>query len=186
MSQGAVFIVGYGNCLRGDDGVGQEVAQALWRQRGQIAALVGASINWAHQLTPEMAPELAASRLGIFVDAACDSRPAGSVTVEMLGPPPGAGAGAGAAAIAPAGPAVSTGCWQDLGPRELLALAFELYGSAPPAALVSVGVGSLEFGVGLSPTVRAAVPRAVATVRLLLAPERSQEGSIGPVVAAKP
>ena len=169
-----VFIVGYGNSLRGDDGVGQEVARELWRQRGQSAELAAASIDWAHQLAPEMAPELAASSLGIFVDAAGGGRPAGAVTVEVLGLGlEGRSDGQARAAVA-----AGVGCWEDLGPWQLLTLAFELYGNAPPAALVSVGVGSLELGAGLSPAVEAAVPRAVAVVRLLLAAERHRQAAL--------
>lgn len=168
MSPRPVFIVGYGNSLRGDDAVGQEVAQALWELREHSADLAAASITWAHQLTPEMAPELAASGFGIFVDAAAGNRPAGSVTVEVLG---GGCRGAGA-------PAVATGCWQDLGPRQLLRLALDLYGNAPPAVLVSVGAGSMEPGVGLSPAVEAALPNAVAAVRLVLAAERYREAHL--------
>lgn len=176
MSPSPVFIVGYGNSLRGDDAVGQEVAQALWELREHSADLASASITWAHQLTPEMAPELAASGFGIFVDAAAGNRPAGSVTVEVLG---GGCRGAGApAATAPAATAVATGCWQDLGPRQLLQLALDLYGNAPPAVLVSVGAGSMEPGVGLSPAVEAALPNAVAAVRLVLAAERYREAHL--------
>lgn len=173
MSPSPVFIVGYGNSLRGDDAVGQEVAQALWELREHSADLAAASITWAHQLTPEMAPELAASGFGIFVDAAAGNRPAGSVTVEVLG-----GGGGCRGAGAPAATAVATGCWQDLGPRQLLRLALDLYGNAPPAVLVSVGAGSMGPGVGLSPAVAAALPNAVAAVRLVLAAERYREAHL--------
>ena len=177
MSPSPVFIVGYGNSLRGDDAVGQEVAQALWELREHSADLAAASITWAHQLTPEMAPELAASGFGIFVDAAAGNRPAGSVTVEVLGGGGCRGAGA-PAATGVAATAVATGCWQDLGPRQLLQLALDLYGNAPPAVLVSVGAGSMEPGVGLSPAVEAALPNAVAAVRLVLAAERYREAHL--------
>ena len=152
--------MGYGNPLRGDDGVGQEVAQVLWRQKGRQPLLSGAAITWAHQLTPEMALDLSRAGFAVFVDAACDLGPAGSVTVRLVAPPvPDASHAHG----------IRASCWEDLGPEGLLALALELYGSVPPAALVTVGVSVTEFGDGLSPLVQAAVPRAAAAVRLAIA-----------------
>ncbi len=160
MASPKVFVVGYGNPFRGDDGVGQEVAQVLWRQKGRLPLLAGAAVTWAHQLTPEMALDLSRAGFAVFVDAACDRGPAGSVTVCLLAPPvPDAGRSGG----------IPASCWEDLGPEGLLALARQLYGTAPPAALVTVGVSETEFGTGLSPVVRAAVPRAAAAARLAIA-----------------
>ena len=56
------------------------------------------------------------------------------------------------------------GCWADLSPTALLSLSAELYGAAPPAALVTVSVEAPVIGVGLSPPVRAAVAIAVRVV----------------------
>jgi hypothetical protein len=107
-----------------------------------------------------MALDLSQADFAVFVDAACDGRPAGSVTLRLLAPP---------AQDAERPAAVPASCWEDLSPQGVLALALGLYASAPPAALVTVGVGLTEFGSALSPVVRAAVPRAAAAVRLAIA-----------------
>ena len=57
------LVIGYGNPLRGDDAVGQEIAQALWAERDRLPELEGAVFAWAHQLTPEMA--VGASEAGL-------------------------------------------------------------------------------------------------------------------------
>lgn len=146
------FIVGYGNPLRGDDGVGREVALALWHQRHRSPTLAGATIIWAHQLTPEMAFDVAGSRVAIFVDAAYDGRPPGSVASEMLPEP------------CPGQRALPAGCWEDISPRGLVSMALEFYGRAPPGVLVTVGIGPQSPGTWLSPAVSAAVPVAAAAV----------------------
>jgi Ni,Fe-hydrogenase maturation factor len=60
------LVVGYGNDLRSDDGVGQRVAEvvATW-EISNVRSLA------MHQLTPELAAELADVDVAIFVDA-CD------------------------------------------------------------------------------------------------------------------
>jgi len=165
MRSGPIWIVGYGNPLRGDDGVGQEVATALLHQRNSLAGLASATITCAHQLLPEMALDISRSRLAVFIDAAHDGRPGGSVSLQRLAEPaePGADQPAGAS------------CWEDFTPANLLALSRCLFGTAPAGAVVTVGVVALSLGAGLSPLVRSAIPRAAAAVRLAISaiPERS-------------
>lgn len=158
----AVLVVGYGSSLRCDDAVGQRVAEELRRRSGSVPALGGAKFVVAECLTPELAEDLAGSGFAILADAAFDDRPAGTVTVAPVSvaspaaaPPAGAppaGAGGGSQAGA--------GCWEDLTPMTLLALARDLYGRAPDAVVVSVGVEETSVGEGLSAAVEAAVPRA--------------------------
>jgi hydrogenase maturation protease len=158
MSPAPVLVVGYGNPLRGDDGVGQEVAEALLLEKGRDPELAGVSVECAHQLVPEMALDLSAAAFAVFVDAASDGREAGLVTSQPVTAPPGAGA------TSPT-PGPAGACWQDLTPSGLLALARGLYGRTPPAVVVSVGVQDVGLGIGLSPSVQEAVPRAVGAVR---------------------
>jgi hydrogenase maturation protease len=160
MASPKVFVVGYGNPLRGDDAVGQEVAQALRKQKGRLPVLAGADVTWAHQLAPEMALDVSRADFAVFVDATCDRGPAGSVTLRRLAPPAPDAARTGG---------IPASCWEDLGPEGVLALALGLYGNAPTAALVTVGVAMTELGSAMSPAVRAAVPRAAAAVRLAIA-----------------
>jgi hypothetical protein len=58
------LLIGWGNPLRGDDGVGQAIAAAVERW-GQPQLEVVEAV----QLTPELAPLLAAARRVLFVDA---------------------------------------------------------------------------------------------------------------------
>jgi hydrogenase maturation protease len=63
-----LLVIGYGNELRGDDGVGPRVARIVesWN-RPDVRALA------VHQLTPELAAELATADRVVFVDASVDS-----------------------------------------------------------------------------------------------------------------
>lgn len=64
---GDLLIIGYGNELRSDDGVGPKVADVVaeWR-------LPGVRALGCHQLMPELAVPLAAAGRVVFVDAAKD------------------------------------------------------------------------------------------------------------------
>jgi hydrogenase maturation protease len=144
------LIVGFGNSLRGDDGLGQAAAAAL-----AAAPPEGAVVLATHQLTPEIAQQLAAVELAVFVDAAAGAA-AGSIAVEPVAPTGG-------------GPGLD----HHLDPPALLALSARLYGRAPAAFLVRVGAGSFELGAELSAPVRAALPAVVATVAGLVRTRRS-------------
>jgi hydrogenase maturation protease len=148
-----VLVIGYGNSLRGDDGVGQVVAKALWSQRDGPGPHSDATIIWAEQLVPEMALELSHASVALFADAARDGRPPGTVTVTTLSAGPESSS------------AVSAGCWEDLTPASLLALCADLYRRMPPAVLITVSVDEPKYGTGLSAPVEAAVPAAVKAAR---------------------
>ncbi|HUB71081.1 MAG TPA: hydrogenase maturation protease [Acidimicrobiales bacterium] len=155
MSETGPLVIGYGNALRGDDGVGQEVAQALWAQRSSVPALAGATIKWAHQLAPEMALDISRAAMVVFIDAAADGRPAGSVSVRALG---------GSEDRAAPERAVGASCWEDIGPESLLALASALYGWSPTALLVTVSIRDPGLGFGLSRAAEGAVRVAASAV----------------------
>ncbi len=164
MRSGPIWIVGYGNPLRGDDGVGQEVATALLRQKNSVVGLASATISCAHQLLPEMALDISRSRFAVFIDAAHDGRPGGSVSLQLLTEPPEPGRASRRQRAA-----------GRTSPRPTcLRLSRCLFGTAPVGAVVTVGVVALGLGRGLSPQVRAAIPRAAAAVRLAITavPER--------------
>jgi hydrogenase maturation protease len=117
-----VLVVGYGNSLRGDDGVG-------WHAAGRLAAdprLAGARVLARHQLTPELAVDVAQASLVVLVDAVAGAEPR-EILVRRVQP-------------RPPGPAT----WSHhLDPETLAGLAEALYGEAPPVVLVGVGAGSL-------------------------------------------
>ncbi len=139
------LVIGYGNPLRGDDGVGPEVARRL-------ETVAGLRVMTAYQLLPEHATEIAEASAVVLVDAALDL-PAGEVRSRRLQP------SAGARGLADL---------HDLSPEGLLVLARELTGAEVPAFIVTVGVADVGLGDGLSPEVEAAVGRAADAVLELL------------------
>lgn len=132
-----LLIIGYGNPLRGDDGVGWHAAERLAASLPDRNAVILTS----HQLTPEMAEAVSRAGLVIFLDAACD-RPPGEVALRRLEPDP----------------APSDTFSHQLTPEALLALANTLCGNCPEAVLLTVGAESLECGDTLSPAVASALP----------------------------
>lgn len=153
-----ILVVGYGNTLRGDDGVGPEVAEMLAAElEGTGAAVVS-----TQQLLPELAEEVSRAALMVFIDAAAD-KPAGVVTTEWLAASRSTNGEPSLGGPNPAGsPAESGGDVFSHGmrPADLLGLASVLYAATPPAVLVSIGAVNFEPGLGLSDVVSRAVPQA--------------------------
>ncbi|HZD71671.1 MAG TPA: hydrogenase maturation protease, partial [Actinomycetes bacterium] len=80
--KGSALVIGYGNSLRGDDGLG-------WHAAGRLAAdprLAGAEVLARHQLTPELAEEVSRAALVVLVDARQDGGQPGVVTVSRVEP----------------------------------------------------------------------------------------------------
>lgn len=146
-----ILIIGYGNPLRGDDGVGWRAADAL---RDTIGSQPEIEILQFQQLNPELAEPISRASVVIFVDAAR----------------PGLGAAAGSILEQDLEPkCMSPGCFShDLTPPTLLACAAELFGSTPRARIFSI-VG-LDFGMGeeLSPPVSAQMPELISRVRAMI------------------
>lgn len=140
----AVLVIGYGNPLRSDDGFGWRVARSL--EEGGCGDDV--EISACHQLTPEMAGDVAERDLVIFVDVEVGRAP-GEVSRRGVGPEPPRPMAFG----------------HSLEPPGLLALARELFGGCPEAMLISTGGETFEFGENLSPSVEAAVKAAAEEVR---------------------
>jgi hydrogenase maturation protease len=135
-----VLIIGYGNSLRGDDNVGCHVAQML---NQHYHADPDVRVIGSHQLTPEMAEDIAASEFVLFLDAAAGGPP-GKIRTAAVNPTPGPASFA-----------------HHLDPALLLAASMELYGSAPPARLLTMVGGTFEFGERLSPLVAQHLPKFV-------------------------
>jgi hydrogenase maturation protease len=148
------LVIGYGNPLRGDDGIGPATAQAL----ADEAVIDCGQVIVCHQLTPELAECIAAVDLVIFVDAAVDVQPGAVVVREIQG-----------------ASTLSSGLVHTADPSALLDLARKLYGRSPEAFLVAIGVGSLALGERLSDAVALALPEAITVVRRLIS-EPAAEG----------
>lgn len=134
------LVIGIGNPLRGDDGVGPLLA----------AAMGGRAV---HQLTPELAVELAAHERVLFIDAWL--APAGAQ--PRLDPlQPGTGAAAGASSS------------HRLEPAQLLAVSQALFGSMPRAHLLQVPAHAFAHGMELSRQLEATLPAARALLQAWL------------------
>jgi hydrogenase maturation protease len=136
------LILACGNTLRGDDGVGPQLASWVEeRFAGDLRVRVIARQQW----TPELVQDISESESVIFVDCAVDAAP-GEVKVAEVEPAKASGSG------------LAT---HHIGAAELLALSKALYGAMPRTSLLlTVGAGSTELGESLSELVRAALPRA--------------------------
>jgi hydrogenase maturation protease len=147
-----VLIVGYGNPLRSDDGIGWHAA----RQLATDPRLEGAQVLAHHQLTPELAADISQASLVVLVDAAAEGDP-GSVSVRQIEP-------------RPATPAT----WSHhLDPETLAGLADALYGAVPPIVLVSVAAESFAEGDGLSSALQQTLPGVVETVARVVSQHRT-------------
>jgi hydrogenase maturation protease len=132
------LVIGYGNTLRGDDGVGPRVAAAVaeW-------GLPHARALAVPQLTPELAEPLSAAGRAIFVDARVAQEGEG-VSVRPVEMVPHR--------------AVLGHCGD---PAGLLALAQALYGHSPPGWWLTVPGANFALGETLSPGAAGGVKRAL-------------------------
>lgn len=142
------LVIGYGNTLRGDDAVGPRAAAVV-----QGWGLMGVTALAVMQLTPELAERLATVRLAIFVDArsVVGDAPA---EVEVLALQPSCG---------------SSLFGHSGDPRHLLALAQVVYGTCPPAWLVTVPAADFRLRDGLSPRAGCGLDVALSRIADLLA-----------------
>lgn len=136
-----VLVIGYGNTLRGDDGVGYQVAETL--AEWQITRVRSLAV---HQLLPELAADMAAVDIVVFVDAAVAIRRGRGCANDPL--PPNV-------TIIPlvAGDRAS---WRThiITPQLLLGLAQRLYGATPAAYLLAIPAIDFALGTTLSPIAR--------------------------------
>ncbi len=145
------LLIGWGNRLRQDDGVGPAIAE-----RVESWQLPGLDVLAPTQLTPELAPRLAAAKRVLFVDASrTPAGPPPGWRLERLETP------------ADGDPAAATGQpfshWAS--PGALLQLAASLYGRRPPAWQLLVPARRCGCGTGLTPALEAQLPELLAAVR---------------------
>jgi hydrogenase maturation protease len=136
-----LLVIGYGNTLRRDDGVGPKVAEAV-----AVLALPGVRTLACPLLTPELAEPVSQARVVIFVDAAVDG------PRKVLKRP-----------LAPAGS--SQVMAHAASPATLLSLARDVFGHAPEAWLITVPVQDLGIGDEFSPLASRGIQNAVRYVR---------------------
>ncbi|NER28456.1 MAG: hydrogenase maturation protease [Symploca sp. SIO1C4] len=142
-----ILVIGYGNDLRSDDGVGQRVANAVatWGMP-QVRSLA------VVQLTPELAESLNSCKFVVFVDAYGASEKICAVQVHPLKP-------------------LDTGNFL-LGhtsePRSLLALTQALYNYYPRAWLVTIPAVNFELGETISAIAQQGLATALTQISILI------------------
>ncbi|MCE0521806.1 MAG: hydrogenase maturation protease [Methylacidiphilales bacterium] len=142
------LIIGYGNPLRGDDGLGWEVA-------GRLAASItdpSVAIITAHQLMPELAEPIHEAELVIFVDASSEGDP-----------------GAWRCAEAAPSPAYAPALGHHFDVAGLLAYSESVFQTCPRALLVSVTAETFACHDALSPCVEKALPAVVRFIQSKIA-----------------
>jgi len=137
----AVVVIGYGNELMSDDGVGPKAARGI-RDDPRFA---GVTVIQRHQLVPELAFDISTAAVVVFIDATTAAQP-GRVDIE------------------PVVPGHSGSSSHQVSPSTLVALARELYGRAAEGYVVSCGVQSVELGDHLTPLIDATVPKVIDAV----------------------
>lgn len=170
------LLIGIGNPLRGDDGVGallleelaleleerdrtikteqdRELDGELKRERS-AGRSPAAQLTAVHQLTPELALAVAEARRVLFVDAWAHPDSA-EPWIEPLLPRQREGDGPGRGCLGTHG----------LDPLALLVLAEVLYGWRGEAALLRVPAFAFPHGPGFSPALEQALPKARDLVR---------------------
>jgi hydrogenase maturation protease len=140
-----VLVIGYGNELRTDDGVGPEVVRSA-----EHWALPGVECRIVQQLTPDLAERLSHFQRVIFVDA-IPATSCPQLKVSRLRP-------------------VQT---QELpthssDPAAILGLTQMLYQRCPEGWMIAVPAFSFAYGLGLSPRTRKLLPQTLEHLRKLL------------------
>jgi hydrogenase maturation protease len=141
------LIVGYGNELRGDDGVGPQVAMTVsdWHLPSVKSLPV-------QQLLPEIAAEMAKADYVIFVDA-CGTSCAPTIQLDPI-------VTSQEALAHCTTPAINHAC----DPSALVALTHALYGDHPQAWLLQIPTEHCDLGRSLSKTAQQGVDGALRTI----------------------
>ena len=140
------IVIGIGNRIRQDDGIGLLVVESLERSDGVEAIAV-------HQLTPELAERLGRASRVLFVDASVDADEVGLDRVH---------------------PAEPGGLGHSLSPSGLLFLTEKLYGGAPEGWALSIPGTSFGIGEGLSEEAESLLPAARALIAVWLNEEEDK------------
>ena len=137
------LVIGYGNELRGDDGVGPKVAAVV-----EALHLPGVRTLICQQLSPEHAEPVSQAQAVVFVDAAVDAPR--EVQFRKL---------------EPAGSSQLMAHAAD--PRTMLALARDVFGHCPEAWWLTIPAEHTGFTEELSPSARRGLKEAVDKIRAL-------------------
>jgi hydrogenase maturation protease len=142
-----ILIIGYGNPLRRDDGVGWVVIEAL-----QQVKLPNVTCLAVHQLTPELSDPMSLAEIVILIDARIEGH-VGDIKITPV--------------IAHANTPVMT---HHLSPQGLLAMTNWLYDMLPFTILITITGADFGVGEGLSDVVKEKVDLLVVSLLKICAP----------------
>jgi hydrogenase maturation protease len=138
-----LLVLGYGNTLRRDDGVGPKVADAI-----AALDLPGVKTLACPLLTPELADPISQAQTVVFVDASVDAPREAQLHK-----------------LAPA--ATSQVMAHAANPATMLALARDVFGHAPTAWLLTIPAEDLGIGEDFSPLAERGISAAINLIRQL-------------------
>lgn len=161
MAEIHTLVIGYGNTLRGDDGVGYQAAEMVdsWGVP-HVRSLA------CHQLTPELAADIAMADQVIFLDAQILDTQIPALTSEApescqpirLGQP-----------LNQPFPSNAPFSAHHSRPESLMELAQQLYGCTAIAYIIPIPTHDFSYGEALSPLAVAGLAQALQQVRQILA-----------------
>jgi hydrogenase maturation protease len=145
-----VLVIGYGNTLRGDDAAGIRAAELMAKRHSKIECVC------MHQLMPELAEQIAESKIVFFFDAdVCVTKP----TVRLIMPSVD----------------VDQPQTHFISPESLLRLSQQLYERMPlKAYIIGIPATQFEFSEELSKSTKKAVEESVILVESLMLSEDSK------------
>jgi hydrogenase maturation protease len=143
-----ILVIGYGNTLRSDDGAGQIVAETIDNLRWANVRSLS-----VHQLTPELAADIAESDKVVFIDAYPCSKKEAQLTIESLNSEENQGIFA-----------------HHMNPQSLLNLTQTLYGKLPCAWWILIPGVNFDFGENISPLTEKNIDKAITWLKNLINP----------------
>jgi hydrogenase maturation protease len=141
----SILIIGYGNNLRSDDGVGRYLAEIIDRQKLPFVKALS-----VHQLTPELVLEITQAQAVIFIDAMI-AFPPFEISLQSLEPTQD-----------------KTRLSHTSNPEQLLSLCKNLYHKCPSAWLLTIPTNNFEFGETFSDLTQNAIAPALVILTQLI------------------
>lgn len=139
------LIIGYGNSLRSDDGIGRYLAEKIEQEQWPKVQTLS-----VHQLTPELVTAIATIDQVIFLDAQSHLQ---ENTLQLQ-------------ELSPKIPTAGLGHRGD--PGELLSLTQELYGKTPRAWWLLMPVHNFDWGETFSVVTNQSIPIAIQWLKTLI------------------
>jgi hydrogenase maturation protease len=149
-----ILVIGYGNSLCGDDGIGPYVVEQLAQAETDAQSSTEIEYLVLRQLTPELAEPISRADSVIFVDAVVNDLPPGFILCSELKP---------VARPFETNPSAFT---HHIKATVLLENARFLYGKQPVTWLYTVTGKNFNLGDPFSPAVESALPELVSQLKV--------------------